>query len=86
MAAINWIPVSTRLPDADLTVLIALSDGDVWTGYLDGDTWRDVGATPLEQGRVTYWADLPEHPETDSRVSANSSTYPKEHHVRPKNC
>lgn len=70
MTMLTWIPLSTQLPDADLTVLIALSDRDVWTGYLDGDVWRDVSGMPLEPGRVTHWMHMPEAPDTDSRVSA----------------
>ncbi len=56
-----WTAVAARLPDADLTVLLALDDGEVWPGYLDGDTWRYVTADPLGS-RVTHWMDFPEPP------------------------
>jgi hypothetical protein len=62
MDSTNWTPIAARLPDADTLVLIAFSDLEVWTGYLDGDIWRDVSAMSLEPGFVTHWMDLPPHP------------------------
>jgi Protein of unknown function (DUF551) len=58
-----WIPVAERLPDDDITVMIAL-DGDepVWMGWHDSaDGWYSVDATPLRQ-RVTHWMPMPEGP------------------------
>jgi hypothetical protein len=66
MATANWIPVATRLPDDDTLVLIACSDQEVWTGYRDGDIWRDVSAMPLEPGFVTHWMPLPAHPDAQA--------------------
>src|SRR5690348_10222099 len=37
-----WIAVEDSLPDDEMTVLIALEDGEVWTGFLDGGEWRYV--------------------------------------------
>lgn len=54
-----------HLPDDDMTVLIALSDGEVWTGFLDAGDWRFVSAELVNQGsgvRVTHWAPIPEGP------------------------
>lgn len=59
----DWTSVDDTLPDADTTVLIALSDGEVWIGYLDGDAWRDVSADVIEWSRVTHWMHLPPAPE-----------------------
>ena len=55
---IEWHPVDSRLPDADLTVLVALKDDaeDVWLGYLDGETWRNAEGFPI---KVTHWAEIP---------------------------
>lgn len=57
----TWTAVAEKLPDADITVLLALDDGEVWPGYLDGNTWRYVTADPLGS-RVTHWMDFPEPP------------------------
>jgi hypothetical protein len=65
---ITWIPVAERLPDDDTTVLLALADGDVITGWHEGGDsvfpreWRDVTGWQITQG-VTHWADLPAAPE-----------------------
>lgn len=65
---IYWIAADFDLPDDDITVLMALSDGEVWTGFLDDGKWRYVSADPVDQGEgttVTHWAHLPAFPEKD---------------------
>lgn len=62
-AQFQWVAIADRLPDADLSVMLALDDGEVWPGYLDGDTWRYVTADPIG-ARVTHWMDFPEPPTT----------------------
>jgi len=60
----DWKSVDEGLPDSDTMVLIACKEGysePVWMGYHDGETWRDVEATDL-QNLVTHWRDLPEEP------------------------
>lgn len=59
---IDLIPAGEKLPDADTTVFIVVAEGELWMGYLDGDTWRDTSGTPLGDGRVVYWATVPEVP------------------------
>lgn len=63
LEADGWIPVNDRLPDDDLTVMIALSGGDepVWLGWHDAEGWRSVDATPLGDG-VTHWRPMLESP------------------------
>lgn len=61
--ASGWIATAERLPDDDMVVLIALTDGEVWTGFHDGDHgWRYVSAD-LVGAEVRYWRERPEHPE-----------------------
>lgn len=62
MSALAWIDAAAALPDDDTLVLLALSDGDVWPGYRDGDTWRYVDAMPIIGERVTHWVHLPAAP------------------------
>jgi hypothetical protein len=60
-----WIPTAQELPDEDICVLIALSDGEVWTGFLDGGAWRFSSADLVDQGEgttVTHWTHIPVHP------------------------
>lgn len=61
--AVTWIPVSTKLPDADTLLLIATPEREVWTGYLDGDTWRFADGMPVEFTSVTHWMSFPEAPQ-----------------------
>ena len=59
---ITWVDVAEELPDADQTVLLHLEDGEVWTGFLDGITWRFVSADKIESA-VLHWAAFPQPPE-----------------------
>jgi hypothetical protein len=62
MTSITWTPVSDALPDDEETVLLAMDDGEVWTGFHEGDEWRYVSADPIAPGSVTHWAPFPEPP------------------------
>lgn len=57
----KWIAVEEQLPDDDLVVLVALEDGEVWTGYHEDDAWRYVSAD-LVGPQVTHWMDFPVPP------------------------
>ena len=68
-SSILWICASVQLPDDETTVLIALSDGEVWTGYMEAGQWFFVSGDLVDQGsgtRVCCWADFPEPP-SDNR-------------------
>lgn len=58
---ITWHDARLNPPDEDILVLIAEDDGEVSTGFLDGEEWRYASAE-LVVGEVTHWADLPEAP------------------------
>ena len=53
-----WFDAAVQLPDDETTVLIALDDGEVWTGYVEGDQWLYVTGDPME-AKVTHWQHLP---------------------------
>lgn len=60
--ALTWVPVSKRLPDSDLTVLLFNADADepVWLGYRDdNDGWLYVDAV---EAAPTHWAEMPGGP------------------------
>jgi hypothetical protein len=61
IASTWWTPVAKGLPDDDTTVLIALDDGEVWTGYVDGGEWLYVSGDPMS-AKVTHWQHLPARP------------------------
>ena len=54
-------------PDDEVTVLIALDDGEVWTGYHEGEGWLYVSGDPMAS-KVTHWKHLPEPPGAAPRV------------------
>ena len=58
-----WVPVAVKLPDDDQTVLIAMDDGEVWTGYQDSGQWLYVSGDPMA-ATVTHWMHLPAPPES----------------------
>ena len=60
-ATILWNSTQTSLPDDDITVLLSLEDGEIWTGFLDAGQWRYVTADPIE-AKVTHWANFPPPP------------------------
>lgn len=65
---IHWIDAARKLPDDELVVLVALSDGEVWTGFHDAGEWRYASADPVDQGEgtiVTHWAEFPAPPEQE---------------------
>ena len=58
-----WTRCADRMPDDDQTVLIVMDDGEVWTGWHDGDHgWRYVSGDPVNCV-VTHWAEFPAPPE-----------------------
>ena len=62
----RWIPVSERLPETEVDVLVALK-GYVDHGYYDGTEWRsntqlDYSETPERLWDVTHWMPLPTPP------------------------
>jgi hypothetical protein len=61
LTEVLWNSVKNKLPDDDMTVLIVMEDGEVWTGYMDGDSWRYVSGDTM-QAAVTHWMHMPEPP------------------------
>lgn len=58
LQSLRWIPVAERMPDDEETVLMSLEDGEVWTGFHDGDDgWRYVPADPASGVRA--WRAMP---------------------------
>jgi len=62
---VEWIAAAEQMPDAEMCVLLALEDGEVWPGFFDGDHgWRYLDAGRVDI-RVIFWADFPVHPRTN---------------------
>jgi len=62
-ASMNWLDADKQKPDDGETVIIHMQGGEVWTGFLDGDVWRNVsGARVHEEEPVLHWMPLPNPP------------------------
>lgn len=61
---IQWIRLGERLPDDDSTVLFFAPEMDepVWLGWCDSGRWYCIDASPIEQGLVIAWAEVPGGP------------------------
>lgn len=47
----------------DAAVLIAMDDGEIWTGYMEGEQWHYVSSEPITSARITHWMDFPAPPQ-----------------------
>jgi len=57
----QWIDADVELPDDEMIVLLALDDGDVWTGFHEEGRWHYVSADNIA-AKVTHWAEFPPPP------------------------
>jgi hypothetical protein len=60
-ASVVGVDARVQLPDDDMTVLLAIDDGEVWTGFMDAGIWRYVSADKIE-AEVMHWAEFPDPP------------------------
>lgn len=62
---ITWQTVQEGLPDDELMVLVATSEGEVWPAFRDGQQWLNADASTMSD-QVTHWCDLPDPPACSS--------------------
>lgn len=58
----RWIPVTERLPEYTVCVLVAYSNGAVEVDAWGHDGWMDED---LSNGAITHWTQLPKPPEVE---------------------
>ena len=61
---LEWHAAAEQLPDADMTVLMWVVSGaerDWFSGWWDGEVWRECASGGVVAGTVTHWAE-PEGP------------------------
>ena len=59
----EWRDASVTLPDDGEAVIIHTLGGEVWTGFIDGDVWRNVAGCRIhEEEPVLHWMPLPNPP------------------------
>ncbi len=57
----RWIPVSERLPDKRLPVLVYTIYGETYSAMLLGEVWTGLHRD-FRKGEITHWMPLPEPP------------------------
>lgn len=57
-----WVPVTERLPEHTVCVLVAYSNGAVEVDAWGHDGWMDED---LSNGAITHWMPVPEPPEVE---------------------
>ncbi|MEI9625821.1 DUF551 domain-containing protein [Phytobacter diazotrophicus] len=57
----GWIPVSERMPDKLIPVMVMYEDGDMWSAIWSGHFWDDGCAIP-DPHSITHWRDMPDAP------------------------
>lgn len=62
ISKVEWFSPDEQMPDADLSVLVAVGGGLVEQGFWDGECWRWAYDQPVE-GRIVAWAQLPQGPQ-----------------------
>ena len=55
----KWVPVTERLPDQCMDILVSYRDGHILMGTAMCDDWIEED---LEDGKITHWMPLPEPP------------------------
>lgn len=56
----KWVPVTERLPDQCMDILVSYRDGHILMGTAMCDDWIEED---LEDGKITHWRPLPDGPE-----------------------
>lgn len=59
--SLRWEDVTKSWPDAQIEVIVANADGDVFSGVFDGETWWTDGGMSCVDG-ITHWSNYPKHP------------------------
>lgn len=55
----KWVPVTERLPDQCMDILVSYRDGHILMGTAMCDDWIEED---LEDGKITHWMPLPDVP------------------------
>ncbi|WP_223229497.1 DUF551 domain-containing protein [Citrobacter werkmanii] len=59
-----WIPVSERMPDKLIPVMVMYEDGEMWSAMWNGNSWDDGTEYP-DPHEVTHWREMPAAPQQE---------------------
>lgn len=60
----GWIPVSDRIPDKLIPVMVMYADGEMWSAMWNGNRWDDGTEYP-DPHSVTHWREMPAAPQQE---------------------
>ncbi|WFZ27715.1 DUF551 domain-containing protein [Citrobacter portucalensis] len=61
----GWIPVSERMPDKLIPVMVMYADGEMWSAMWSGQFWDD-GCTIPDPHAITHWREMPAAPQQEN--------------------
>ena len=65
-AVMQWIPVTERVPEQKVDVLVVMDDGGMGVDFIDTDgNWFWATGWSEDDPKVTHWMPLPEPPEKE---------------------
>ncbi|WP_235426163.1 DUF551 domain-containing protein [Citrobacter braakii] len=60
----GWIPVSERMPNKLMPVMVMYEDGEMWSAMWSGQFWDD-GCTIPDPHAITHWREMPAAPQQE---------------------
>lgn len=60
----GWIPVSERMPNKLIPVMVMYEDGEMWSAMWNGNRWDDGTEYP-DPHSVTHWRKMPAAPQQE---------------------
>ncbi|HHL9190488.1 TPA: dATP/dGTP pyrophosphohydrolase domain-containing protein [Escherichia coli] len=60
----GWVPVSERMPDKLIPVMVMYEDGEMWSAMWNGNRWDDGTEYP-DPHSVTHWREMPAAPQQE---------------------
>ncbi|EMQ2223303.1 TPA: DUF551 domain-containing protein [Citrobacter freundii] len=60
----GWIPVSERMPNKLMPVMVMYEDGEMWSAMWNGNSWDDGTEYP-DPHEVTHWRKMPAAPQQE---------------------
>lgn len=60
----GWIPVSERMPDKLIPVIVMYADGEMWSAMWSGQFWDDGCAIP-DPHAITHWREMQAAPQQE---------------------
>lgn len=64
----QWIPVSERMPDKLIPVMVMYEDGEMWSAMWNGNRWDDGTEYP-DPHAVTHWREMPAAPQQEVKTA-----------------